>query len=165
MAGAEDRVLTSSWRRGFSNMFERLVADVQRGVRTLSITTPFAGCSGLRKRRGHALGVHNPNCRWSRVTVPTLVSYMAEGCCVCSAVGCAGGALGVWRSGFRSWHLSLADAGGAPHGSWRLGIVQPFHGPFGCEKCMLPPAGDGAGSSGGLSLHKLCPRPCARRLS
>ena len=48
-------------------------------------------CSGWRKWRGHALGVHNPNCRWSRVTVPTLVSYMAEGCCVCSAVGCTGG--------------------------------------------------------------------------
>ena len=46
--------------------------------------------------------------------------------------GVYGGALGVWRSGFRSWRLSLADAGAAPHGNWRLDNVQPFHGPFGC---------------------------------
>ena len=56
----------------------RLVGGTGKGAPTLSITTPFAGCSGWRKWRGHALGVHNPNCRWSRVTVPTLVSYMAD---------------------------------------------------------------------------------------
>ena len=72
--------------------FARLVGGSGKGAPTPSTTTPFAGCSGWRKWRGHALGVHfDPNCRWPRVMVPTLVSYMAEGCCVCPAVGCTGG--------------------------------------------------------------------------
>ena len=75
---------------------------------------------------------------------------------------------GLWAFGDRvsgpGAYLSLTPG---PHrtgtGGWTLSSRFMAH--LGAQKRMLPPAGGGAGSSGGLSLHKLRPRPRARVLS
>ena len=75
---------------------------------------------------------------------------------------------GLWAFGDRvsgpGAYLSLTPG---PHrmgtGGWTMSSRFMAH--LGAQTCMLPPAGEGAGSSGGLSLHKLCPRPCAIWLS
>ena len=74
---------------------------------------------------------------------------------------------GLWAFGDRvsgpGAYLSLTPV------SHRMGtggwtVSNRFMAHLSAQKCMQPPAGEVAGSSGGLSLHKLRPRPCARRL-
>ena len=82
---------------------------------------------------------------------------MAEGCCLSPVVGVRG-ALGVWRSGCRSWRLSLADAGCA---AWELAAGQgpAVSRPNLAEQCFfcLRARARGAGNLGDPNCCGLAP--------